>query len=226
MEIQKSAEINELGIALAKAQGSMMGAVKDSSNPYFKSTYADLSSVWDACRKPLTDNGLSVIQIPFNDGETRLGITSMLVHSSGQWVSSSLSALIVKTDAQATGSLLTYLRRYSLSALVGVAPEDDDAEKTMVRGKEGAQKLPAKPPASPSNITVASDAQLKAIAAILSAMGMKTSESRLDYTNGLLREEKLTTIASSKELTKDTASKLIARLKKELEAINPREEVK
>ncbi len=68
-----SPEINELAAALAKAQGEMGGALKDSANPFFKSKYADLSSVWEACRAPLAKYGLSIVQIPsFQRGDVPL----------------------------------------------------------------------------------------------------------------------------------------------------------
>ena len=124
--MNKSENINELAAALAKAQGEMRGAVKDSANPFFKSRYADLASVWDACRVPLTKNGLSVVQTNVGDGAEMVAVETILLHSSGQWISSFLSVKPVKNDPQGIGSCITYLRRYSLAAMVGIAPEDDD----------------------------------------------------------------------------------------------------
>jgi hypothetical protein len=120
-----SEQLNELGAALAKAQGQIEGAKKDSANPFFKSTYADLASVWEACRKPLSDNGLSVIQCP-EESDSGIAIETMLLHSSGQWKTSRYCVPVSKADAQAVGSAITYGRRYALAAMVGVAPEDDD----------------------------------------------------------------------------------------------------
>jgi hypothetical protein len=128
--ITMSENINELLSALAKAQGKIQPASKDKSNPFFKSKYADLSSVWDACRDSLSENGLSVIQLP-QTKEEGLFLTSILGHSSGQWIKSELLIPLSKNDPQTIGSALTYFRRYSLSALVGVAPEDDDGEKAQ-----------------------------------------------------------------------------------------------
>lgn len=126
MTIEQSTEIGELASALSKTQGSITGALKDSANPFYKSKYADLASVWDACREQLAANGLAVIQTNGNDGE-RVTVTTMLTHSSGQWVRGVCSAKPAKDDAQATGSVITYLRRYGLAAIVGVAQIDDDA---------------------------------------------------------------------------------------------------
>ena len=121
----KSENINELGSALAKAQGAIEGALKDTANPFFKTKYADLSSVWDACRQQLTVNGLSIVQTP-TEAESGIGVETMLIHSSGQWLSNTFTMPVSKADAQGVGSAITYARRYALAAMVGVAPEDDD----------------------------------------------------------------------------------------------------
>lgn len=121
-----SEQINELAAALAKAQGQIEGAKKDSINPHFKNRYADLSAVWDACREALTTNGLSVVQSAENC-EAGYGVTTMLLHTSGQWMRGTLYLKPAKDDPQGAGSALTYARRYALAAMVGIAPEDDDA---------------------------------------------------------------------------------------------------
>lgn len=133
--MNKSEQINELASALSKAQGEMRGAIKDSANPYFKSKYADLASVWEACRVPLTKNGLSVVQTNSGDSSETLTVETVLLHSSGQWISGSIVGKPVKNDPQAIGSCYTYLRRYALSAMVGVAPEDDDGNEASSTGK-------------------------------------------------------------------------------------------
>lgn len=120
-----SEQINELAEALAKAQGQIEGAKKDSANPFFKSKYADLASVWEACRVQLSSNGLSVTQCP-EESENGIAIETMLLHSSGQWIKSRYTMPVSKLDAQAVGSAITYARRYALSAIIGIAPEDDD----------------------------------------------------------------------------------------------------
>jgi hypothetical protein len=130
--MKQTVEINELAAALAKAQASIKGAVKDSANPFFKSKYADLASVWDACRKPLTDNGLSVVQFP-RLANGMVEVTTMLMHSSGQFLSDDLNAEPKDTSPQGIGSTITYLRRYALAAVAGVAPEEDDGEAAQGR---------------------------------------------------------------------------------------------
>ena len=150
----KSEQVNELAAALAKAQGQLEGAKKSSSNPFFKSKYADLAECWNTCREALTANEISVIQMPEEINENgRLNITTMLAHSSGQYISSTLTMTVTKLDPQAIGSAITYGRRYALAAMVGLGQEDDDGEKAMARQ----EKKDKKPVESPINITSVSE---------------------------------------------------------------------
>jgi len=128
--------LNELATAIAKAQSEIKGAAKDSANPFFKSKYADLSSVWDACRAPLTKNGLSVIQLASAEGN-KVTVETVLLHTSGQLISEALSVTAKEDSPQAVGSAITYARRYGLAAIVGVAPEDDDGEAAEARPGSG-----------------------------------------------------------------------------------------
>jgi len=130
-----SESINELATALSKAQGEMQAAIKDSVNPFFKSKYADLGSVWDAARPVLSKNGLCVMQTTEMLGDKIIMVTT-LAHTSGQWMKSFLPLNPSKNDSQGVGAAITYLRRYSLSALVGVVCDDeDDGETAVGRGK-------------------------------------------------------------------------------------------
>lgn len=122
---ETSPTVGKLAEALAKAQAEIKGATKDSDNPFFKSKYADLESVWEACRTALTNHGIAVIQGPHASGQT-LFVTTMLLHSSGEWARSTLSTTLKDQSPQVVGSATTYLRRYGLSAMAGVAPKDDD----------------------------------------------------------------------------------------------------
>ena len=122
----QSETIGALAAALSKAQGQITGALKDSENPFFKSKYADLASVWDACRASLSTNGLAVIQTT-DGGLEGVTIITTLSHSSGEWIKGSLTVRPVKNDPQGLGSAVTYARRYALAAMVGVAQIDDDA---------------------------------------------------------------------------------------------------
>lgn len=136
--MNKSDDIKELALALSKTQSVLKGALKDSNNPFFKSKYADLASVWEACREPLAANGLSVVQMPCNDTPDSVALETILMHTSGQWISSVFSMPVSKHDAQAVGSAITYARRYALAAVVGIAPEDDDGN--LASGKSETAK--------------------------------------------------------------------------------------
>jgi hypothetical protein len=134
--MEHSEQLEKLGVALAKAQDEMVGAKKGSDNPFFKSKYADLTSVWQACKEALHNNGLSVIQAPISE-DGRIGVSTMLLHSSGQYIKDKFTLGVKKeNDPQADGSSITYARRYALAAFVGVCPADDDAEGAMNRSKK------------------------------------------------------------------------------------------
>jgi hypothetical protein len=140
--MNKSDQINELATALSKAQAEISGALKDSKNPFFKSNYADLQSVWDACRIPLTKNNLCVMQLS-DTIENSVVVETVLAHSSGQWISSQLKMLPEKNTPQAIGSCISYARRYSLASMVGVYQTDDDAEGTKKQGEQNDTKSEA-----------------------------------------------------------------------------------
>lgn len=127
-----STEIGELAKALSKCQSMIHGALKSETNPFFKSKYADLTSVWEACKIPLTENGLSVSQgAHLISGH--ICLVTRLMHESGQWIQTELPLPEGKSDAQALGSKLSYCRRYQLAAIVGVCPIDDDGEAAMAQ---------------------------------------------------------------------------------------------
>ena len=128
-----SANINELAAALSAAQAVMAGALKDSSNPFFKSKYADLESVWTAIRGPMTANGLSVVQGTDQNEQGCLGISTRLMHASGQWIESDLWLTPKDGSPQSIGSAISYGRRYALAAMVGVYQTDDDGEAAQGR---------------------------------------------------------------------------------------------
>lgn len=170
--MNQSDQINELAAALSKAQAEMKGAVKESSNPFFKSKYADLESVWDACRKPLTSNGLSVIQTTgLVDGQ--LCVVTTLAHNSGQWIRGVLPINVERPDPQKVGSAISYARRYALAALVGIYQTDDDAESAMER--QAPAPAPIKP--APSVLsTGVSEAQIKRLFAIAKTAGVSNEQ--------------------------------------------------
>ena len=121
-----SEQIKELATALSKAQGQFDHAQKSVKNEFFKSKYADLASVIDAAKKPLSDNGLSVAQNLDTDANGNVILITMLLHSSGEFITGSYPVRPVKTDPQSMGSAITYARRYAFSAITGIAADDDD----------------------------------------------------------------------------------------------------
>ncbi len=134
-----SEKINELATALSKCQSELTFAVKDSTNPYHKSKYADLTSVWDSIRQPLTKNGLCVVQTVEMQGDNVI-LVSILMHSSGQWIKSYLPILNASKTSQGQGSGITYARRYALAALVGCVQDDDDGESAMPKDRIDREK--------------------------------------------------------------------------------------
>ena len=134
--MNKSESIANLALALNLAQQQMGGAVKDSTNPFFKSSYADLASVIKAVKDPLCANGLSYVQFPITSaGGNGIGVETVLMHKSGEWVSNEFTMPMVKSDPQAAGACLSYARRYGLSSVLGLPVADSDAEAAMMRGK-------------------------------------------------------------------------------------------
>lgn len=144
--MEQSESVKSLAAALSKAQAAVEGAVKGKVNPAFRSKYADLASVWEACREALTENGLSVIQSPGEIADGRMAMTTQLMHESGEWVRGSLTIPLGKVDAHGYGSATTYARRFALAAFVGVAPEDDDgnaAAKAKPAANASTEEAPA-----------------------------------------------------------------------------------
>ena len=132
-EVWKSEPLDKLATALSKAQSEMKGAEKKSINPFFKSGYADLHTVIESSFPSLTKYGLSVIQ----GNESKPGeffVTTMLLHESGQWIKSKLKMPIERPTAQSVGSVITYGRRYGLSAITGIAQYDDDGNVASNQG--------------------------------------------------------------------------------------------
>jgi len=131
--MRSSETIEKLAEALCAAQGEMGGAVKGSANPFFKSSYADLTSVIKAIKEPCQNNGLSYVQLPHRS-DSSIGVVTRLMHVSGQWLENDFTLPMVKSDPQAAGSAITYARRYALQALFGIPAVDDDGESAMIRG--------------------------------------------------------------------------------------------
>ena len=116
-----------IATALAEAQASMGKALKQSNNPHFRSKYADLGNVMDACLPSLNAVGIALIQ-PTGEDEHGRFVETILIHGeSGESLSCRVPLIVAKNDMQGYGSAVTYARRYGLMAMAGIAPEDDDA---------------------------------------------------------------------------------------------------
>jgi len=136
----------DLAAALVKAQTHMGAAVKDSKNPHFRSSYASLAAVIHAVVPVLNEQGIAVLQMPHID-EQVVQLTTTLLHTSGQMISSTVGTPMgKKQDAQAVGSAITYLRRYSLQSIMGLPVEDDDgnaASRRTVTTSSAARTVPS-----------------------------------------------------------------------------------
>jgi ERF superfamily protein len=139
-----SEQVNEIAAALAKAQAGMKNAALNKVNPHFRSKYADLAGIRDTVTKPLADNGIAVVQTVDPSGENGVYLRTRLLHTSGQWIEGACPILNV-TDMQKMGSAITYARRYSLSAICGIAAdEDDDGNEAAKSNGQAARPEPPK----------------------------------------------------------------------------------
>ena len=140
--MRTSETITKIADALVKAQSAMKPALKDSRNPHFNSRYADLASVWDAIREPLTSNGLSVIQMVGSNELEKTTLTTRVTHVSGEWIESTWQIPVGKQDPQGLGSAISYARRYALASAIGVVQDDDDGNAAMPRQTQQTEYQP------------------------------------------------------------------------------------
>lgn len=149
----KSKDINELAAALSKAQGQCKAVKKSGSNPFLKSEYVTLDDIINAIRKPLADNGLAYAQL-LHGSNGAIKLSTLLMHESGQWIK---STVVVESGGerqginaiQALGSSITYMKRYALSAMLGIAAEVDDDGNGIEPAPQKAQ--PKKAQKAPTN---------------------------------------------------------------------------
>jgi hypothetical protein len=136
MEKYCSDDIKGLTVAMLKIQTEISPVIKDASNPFAKSRYATLNSVITASQEALLKNNVWVVQYTIPVETVHLGLITKLNHgSTGQWQSSLVVMPLVKNAPQGYGSSMTYTRRYSMAALVGIIVEDDDAESACFHSK-------------------------------------------------------------------------------------------
>ena len=174
--METSQTIGKLTVALAKAQGEIEAAKKDSLNPHFRSKYADLASVRDAIQAALSKHGIAYVQFP-EGGPDTVTITTVLA-CGDEWMRASYEMRPAKADPQGMGSAITYARRYALAAAVGVAPEDDDGNAAGGRQDTNGAKI-VRPTLAPSPVDKQNAAQSRADVApgaVLSAGGSPASD--------------------------------------------------
>jgi hypothetical protein len=156
--MNKSETIAKLAEALSRAQAEMHAAKFNAVNPFLKNHYADLGSIIDTAKPVLGKFGLAVTQLPYNDGD-RVGVETVLTHASGEWISASFSLPSAdekgKSGAQVAGSIITYLRRYSLAAILGMYSDEDtdgnDQPKPELKPHEA---KPAEKPVESETMTI------------------------------------------------------------------------
>ena len=171
-------DMKEFAVALAKVQQTIKGAKKDSVNPHFKSKYADLESVWEACREVLPENGFSVLQFgALVEGQWALA--TKLHHVCGFSEIGYTPLLNSKGDMQGLGSAWSYARRYGLAAMVGVCPEDDDGNAATA--KPEAKTVPAKAPDGYAEWLIDFKATADEGSAALAAAFRETPQAFRDY---------------------------------------------
>ena len=153
-----SEKIDLIAPALLAAQKEIENASKDAKNPHFRSSYASLGSVIEATKGPLNKQGVAVLQ-SLSEGSDGLYLSTRLLHQSGQWIEDTAYTPLPKADPQGVGSATTYLRRYSLAALLCITQEDDDGNAARPTTPHAAPKVQAvsKPVSAPAKPVITSD---------------------------------------------------------------------
>lgn len=204
--MNKSESIAELAKALASFHSEVKQPLKDKANPFFKSKYVPLENVVEAITDIAPKHGLSFMQYPVNQ-DTKVGIVTILMHSSGEFVETDpVFARPAKDDAQATGSVITYLKRYSLSAVFGITSDEDDDGNNATFGNSTPQKQEKSQPQMnlPKMI---SESQIKAIGAKTNNISKNTGVDQKQVYQSAAAHLKIN--KSTKELTAQEASKII-----------------
>lgn len=133
--MQHSESVGKIAAALVAVASEIENPHKTATNPHFRSKYADLAEIVNTARPVLPKHGVAVVQSPgMEDG--LLTLDTLLLHTSGEWIRGRASTPIAKLDPQGVGSAITYLRRYSLAAMLGLAQEDDDGEGAVDRNRQ------------------------------------------------------------------------------------------
>ena len=213
----QSENLTEIAIAVAKAQGELSPATKNAQNPHLKNKYADIAAVWEAVRMVLPNHGLSVVQTmrPREDGKAC--VHTMLLHTSGQWIAGECVLPVPKQDPQGFGSAITYARRYSLSAILGVvSEEDDDGNGASLGDKKQPNKATGKAPDNGRPAGLATDDQVQKVQILMRELNFTDRDERINNINEWLAKGGKPPVASTKELSRELASALIKALEKKV----------
>ena len=134
--MEKSQSIVNIAKALSQFQAKMGKVNKDATNPFFNSKYATLSNILEAIKTPLLESGLSFTQFPTGQN----GLTTLLMHGeSGEYMQTDYFMNPSKSDPQAQGSAISYMRRYALSAVLGLNIDEDDDANAATHGSSSPQ---------------------------------------------------------------------------------------
>ncbi|HLG26732.1 MAG TPA: ERF family protein [Paenisporosarcina sp.] len=216
--MNKSETIGALAKALSTFQGEVKQPLKDKDNPFFKSKYVPLENVVEAITEISAKHGLSFLQYPVNQ-ENKVGIITILMHSSGEFIETEpIYATPTKQDAQAAGSVITYLKRYSLSAVFGITSDEDDDGNNGSGNSKPKQPYNApkpnqsKPPEAPlqDGPKMISDAQVKLLKTKLGNVSKNTGTDKEQVYKSV--QDHLNIHKATKELTSSDASKVINHL--------------
>ena len=190
--MNKSESIKNIAMAMAKFQSEVKNPNSTATNPHFHNKYAPLNEILNDVRPLLTKHGLSIVQFPSGDGD-KVSMATLLMHESGEWIES--DPIVLKADrptAQGAGSGITYARRYSISAILGISSEDDDdgngAVKQTKQKPASAPKKQEKPTdkISPEQLTrlfTIANGKTDIAKAIIGQCGYKSSKdiTKADY---------------------------------------------
>jgi ERF superfamily len=203
--IRTSETVGTICAALVKAQAVMPGVPKATKGQVGSQIrfYADLSDVLDVVRPILAEHGLAYVQFPCESVQGSVAVATRLVHESGEWMESEVSMPSQGSGAQGVGSAITYARRYSLMAVLGLAAEDDDGAAASVRRTPPAPRAArAEPQPSSSALT---DAQMRKLQALANDKGLTERNARLAMWSTTIGRD----VTTANDLTKTEAGTII-----------------
>lgn len=207
--IRTSESIAALAAALVEAQGEMPNPPKETKGQVGSQVrfYADLPTLVETVKPILAKNGLAYVQLPCDTHPGAVGVTTRIMHKSGEWMEDTVSMPAGNNGAQGVGSAITYARRYSLMAVLGLAPEDDDgagASQPAPRPRAATSK-PAPPKQEQTDPNAITSAQVTKLQVLANEKGFAERQARLTMWAEVIGRN----VGTANELTKAEAHKLI-----------------